>query len=159
MLLSIMTTTSDVVEEAFIRYRGDLYRFVLRRTRNHHEAEELTQQAFVDAVAAVARREAPVSMRAWLYTVAERRITDEARRRTRAATVAERLEAETAAGGVEDTDDVVADALLRLPVPQRQIVVLRIVEERTYPEIASALDCDERACRMRLTRALRRLRH
>src|SRR5437764_14987061 len=115
MLLSIMTTTSDVVEEAFTRYRGDLYRFVLRRTRNHHEAEELTQQAFVDAVAALARREAPASMRGWLYTVAERRIADEARRRARARTVAEKLEAGTAALAVEHTDEVVADAPMRLP--------------------------------------------
>jgi DNA-directed RNA polymerase specialized sigma24 family protein len=35
---------------------------------------------------------------------------------------------------------------------------MRIVEGRTYREIAQVLGCNEAACKMRLSRALRRLR-
>jgi RNA polymerase sigma-70 factor (ECF subfamily) len=117
-----------VVEDAFARYRGDLYRFLLRRTGNHTDAEELTQQVFADAASSFASADPPRSMRGWLYTVAERRLVDELRRRTRAAEVARVLAAERPPGG--ETPERVEEAVARLPLLQRRLVFMRIVEER-----------------------------
>ncbi len=154
-MLSTMTTTST--EVAYVRYREDVYRFLLRRTGNHHDAEELAQQVFADTTAALARGGAPRSMRAWLFAVAERRLVDELRRRARAARTAGML--------APRADDVAAEplgaveaALHRLPRSQRRIVAMRILEGRTYRDIARELGCNEAACRMRLSRALQRLR-
>jgi RNA polymerase sigma-70 factor (ECF subfamily) len=118
----------------------------------------VTQQAFADAASALANGNAPTSMRRWLCTVAERRIADEGRRRARVGAVAQRLAAEPVLSEVDTTDAVVADALERLPAEQRRVVVLRILEGRSFREISATLDCDEATCRMRLTRALRTLR-
>jgi RNA polymerase sigma-70 factor, ECF subfamily len=152
-----LSTMATNVEDAFIRYGDDVYRFLVRRTGNHCDAEELTQQVFADAASALARSEPPRSMRAWLYAVAERRLIDELRRRKRAAEAIDLL-----GSGLDRTDDAhcdaVGDAVARLPLVQRQIVVLRVVEGRTYGEIAAAVGCNESACKMRLSRALRRLR-
>jgi RNA polymerase sigma-70 factor (ECF subfamily) len=135
-----------------------VYRFLLRRTRNHCDAEELTQQVFADATAALSRSEPPQSMRGWLYAVAERRLIDELRRRKRAATFADAATADLGDTG-GDTMQALEDAVDRLPDLQRRVVVMRIVEERTYEEIAQALDCNEAACKMRFSRAMRRLRN
>ncbi len=155
MVLSTMTTPS--AEDAYVRYREDVYRFLLRRTGNHYDAEELAQQVFADTTAALARADAPRSMRAWLFAVAERRLVDELRRRARAARTAGML--------APRADDVAAEplgaveaALHRLPRSQRRIVVMRILEGRTYRDIARELGCNEAACKMRLSRALQRLR-
>jgi len=155
MVLSTMTTAS--AEDAYVRYREDVYRFLLRRTGNHYDAEELAQQVFADATAALARAGAPRSMRAWLFAVAERRLVDELRRRARAARTAGML--------APRADDVAAEplgaveaALHRLPRSQRRIVAMRILEGRTYRDIARELGCNEAACKMRLSRALQRLR-
>ena len=146
-----------VVEDAFARYSGDLYRFLLRRTGNHTDAEELTQQVFADAASSFASADPPRSMRGWLYTVAERRLVDELRRRTRAAEVARLLAAERPPGG--EAPERVEEAMARLPLRQRRLVFMRIVEERPYREIARELGCNEAACKMRLSRALQRLRN
>ncbi len=148
---------TSVLEDAFARYRGDLYRFLLRRTGNHTDAEELTQQVFADAASSFASADPPRSMRGWLYTVAERRLVDELRRRTRAAEVARLLAAERAPGG-EAPKRVVEGAVARLPLRQRRLIFMRIVEERPYREIARELGCNEAACKMQLSRALQRLR-
>jgi RNA polymerase sigma-70 factor (ECF subfamily) len=148
--------TTDVIEEAFVRYSADVYSFLLRRTGSHSDAEELTQQVFADAASAVSSADPPRSMRGWLYTVAERRLVDELRRRKRAAEIAGALAREHAADG--EAPDELEEAVGRLPALQRRIVVMRIVEGRSYREIALELGCNEAACKMRLSRALRRLR-
>lgn len=148
--------TTDVVEDAFVRYSGDVYRFLLRRTGNHSDAEELTQQVFADAASTISHADPPRSMRGWLYTVAERRLVDELRRRKRAAELAWLLGPERIAH--DDAPDELEEAVDRLPLSQRRIVVMRIVEGRPYSEIARELGCNEAACKMRLSRALRRLR-
>jgi RNA polymerase sigma-70 factor (ECF subfamily) len=152
-----LTTDKKTLEQAFVRYRMDVYRFLLRRTRNHCDAEELTQQVFADATSALSRSDPPRSMRGWLYAVAERRLIDEVRRRKRAATFVHEATPELGDTG-EDTMEALEDAVDRLPDLQRRVVVMRVVEGRTYREIAQALDCNEAACKMRLSRALRQLR-
>lgn len=61
----------------------EIFRFVRRQTRSDAEAEEITQSVFAQAAAALEREKdgAPRSL-AWLYTVAQRRLIDAARRRT-----------------------------------------------------------------------------
>ena len=140
-----------------MRYSAEVYRFLLRRTRNHCDAEELTQQVFADATSALSRSDPPRSMRGWLYAVAERRLIDEVRRRKRAATFVDAATPELG-NTAEDTMQALEDAVDRLPDLQRRVVVMRVVEGRTYAEIAQALGCNEAACKMRLSRALRHLR-
>jgi RNA polymerase sigma-70 factor, ECF subfamily len=154
-MLSTMTT-SDIAG-AYDCYRTDIYRFLLRRMRNHHDAEELTQQAFADALRFLPGSDAPRSMRGWLFTVAERRSVDELRRRQRAAETLKLL-VPPSSDGVDTTDPALADALARLSELEQSIVLLRIVEGRSYRDIARAFGRSEAACRTRVSRALRRLR-
>jgi RNA polymerase sigma-70 factor (ECF subfamily) len=150
-----LTTHASELEEAFVRHRSEIYAFLLRRTRNHCDAEELTQQVFADAAVALSRSDRPRSMRRWLFTIAGRRFVDDLRRRRRL------LQLHAGYEPVEERDELpqaLDDAVARLPKVQRQIVVMRVVEGRSYREIARALDSSEAACKMRLSRALRRLR-
>jgi RNA polymerase sigma-70 factor (ECF subfamily) len=149
----MLSTDSDVLAYTFARYRGDVYAFVLRRTRNRHDAEELTQQTFVDAAAALERGTVPRSTRSWLFAVAERRIVDERRRRARP------LDGEPAAVQHEEGGELpLAGALGLLTADEQRLLFLRVVEERTHAEVAAAVGCSEGAARMRASRALRRLR-
>ncbi|MBA3736534.1 MAG: sigma-70 family RNA polymerase sigma factor [Actinobacteria bacterium] len=59
-----------LAEEAFRRHSAQIYRYLLRRTGNESEAEELTQRVFADAAAALSSSDPPDSLLAWLYAVA-----------------------------------------------------------------------------------------
>jgi RNA polymerase sigma-70 factor, ECF subfamily len=148
----MLSTDSDALAYAFARYQGEVYAFVLRRTRNRDDAEELTQQTFVDAAAALERGAVPRSTRSWLLAVAERRIIDEARRRSRP------LDGEITAARREDTTQFSLPGWFELSPNERRLLFLRVVEERTHTEVAAVLGCSESAARMRVSRALRRLR-
>ena len=144
---------NDVAEKAFRRHYDQLYRYLRSRTRDHHRAEDLTQQVFADAAASL--RETGDPPLAWLYTVAKRRFADEARKRgARVAPVA-------AAEPREYGPDVAAAlrlALERLPEGQRQVVVLKLLRGARFAEIGETLGLTEAAAKMRFVRALEALR-
>ena len=52
-------------------HRNSLYRFILRRIHDHVEAEELTQQTFVEAMNGITRFRGDAQIRTWLFSIAE----------------------------------------------------------------------------------------
>jgi RNA polymerase sigma-70 factor (ECF subfamily) len=139
-----------------------VYRYLLRRARDHHVAEELTQQVFAEAVIALSEAETrPHTLVAWLYRVAERRFVDEIRRRRRleltsfAAAVAP---IETFPGYGRAVARALRAGIHQLPPEQRVVVVQHLLEDRPYSDIAEELGITEQACKMRFSRAMKQLR-
>jgi RNA polymerase sigma-70 factor, ECF subfamily len=149
----MLSTESAALEYAFARFRGDIYAFVLSRLHDRADAEDVTQQTFVDAAAAFARGVAPRAMRPWLFSVAQRRVADELRRRGRRVVVVDADVGEDAPAA-----PTLACALERLSAEDRRLLFLRFVAERTHLEIAVTVGCNEAASKMRVSRAAQRLR-
>lgn len=145
----------ELAEQAFRRHYKQIYGFVRRRSPTQAEAEDVAAEVFADAAAALDRFETgspPVL--AWLYTVAKRRLADEARRRGRGdvaiTLVASPYPAEAARA--------LGRALAALPDAQRDVVVLKLIRGLSFQEIARTLGATEAACKMRFSRALERMR-
>ncbi len=152
----------DFVEAAYRRHRGDVYRYLLRQTGSADDAEELTQAVFAEAAAALPRLERePESVIAWLYTVAERRFIDEIRRRTRRRQHVHLLHEAEAVEQSEygaETAKALRRAIASLPADQRSVVVMRLLDDRPFAEIAAELHTTEAACKMRFARGLAAIR-
>jgi DNA-directed RNA polymerase specialized sigma24 family protein len=58
-------------EGLYRTHRNEVYRAALRKVGDHHEAEDVTQAAFLDAYKAVLRGSKPDLPRAWLLAIAE----------------------------------------------------------------------------------------
>jgi RNA polymerase sigma-70 factor (ECF subfamily) len=152
-------------EHAAVSWRrsyGSVYRFVRRRTSSREDAEDVTQEVFAAAIAALgqARIDAETPPLAWLYTVARRRLID----RLRAQSPSAPVDAEALVG---DTGErlygpaivgALLDALRSLDEAQRQVVVLKVFEGHSFAEIAAEVGASEEACRMRFSRGLAHLR-
>ena len=105
--------------------------------------------------------------RAWAFTIAHRRLTDERRRRGRRPSVpveGDRLAALAGAGGdvAQDAEDRMGRArvhalLAELPSDQRAVLLLRILGDLTVEQIATALGKRVGAVKALQRRALRRL--
>ena len=155
---------SNLAERAFQRHYRHVYRFVRRRSDSPELAEDITQDVFAAAAKALDRFEPGSSpVLAWLYTVARRRLADEARRERGRPWLVERLERDApAADDVRRYGREVARALSRtvrrLPDEQRRVVVMKLLEGRSFAEIAQRLGTTEPATRMRFARGLERLR-
>lgn len=152
----------DLRALAFRRHYGDVYRFVRRRTDTDEAAEEIVQSVFAQAAARLdPEKEGAAPLLAWLYTVAQRRLVDAARLQARRGAVL-RLEesypAADAAGYGTAVAKTLRAALRSLPPEQRDVVVLRLLEGRSFCEISQLLDATEAACKMRFQRGLSLIR-
>jgi RNA polymerase sigma-70 factor (ECF subfamily) len=152
---------TDLVAESARRHYATVYRFVRRRVETSEEAFDLTQDVFEAAAQALADErldEEPTL--AWLYTVARRRLIRTWRQRF----VTQPLDDDTpgpaginASYGANVLNEIV-EGLKRLPEDQRRVVVMKLLEGRSFVEIARQLGVSEEACRQRLSRGLASLR-
>jgi RNA polymerase sigma-70 factor (ECF subfamily) len=151
------TGVNELAEGAFRRHYESVYRYVRRRTGDHHRAEDITQQVFADAVAGLRQSDSPPL--AWLYTVASRRFADQARRDAVARRVhlAPVEESESRDYGA-DVAASLKSAMEALPAGQREVVVLKLLRGASFAEIATKLGISTDAAKMRFVRAVEALR-
>ncbi|MEX2106643.1 MAG: sigma-70 family RNA polymerase sigma factor [Solirubrobacterales bacterium] len=128
----------------YVRYADDVLRYVASFVRDHHEAEDITQNVFAKLVTAIRkyeRREVPFD--AWLLRVARNAALDHLRARRAIPTGEVRLaDADPAQTGV-DRGRALRQALEDLPKDQREVLVLRHIVGLSPVEIAGALDKTE----------------
>jgi RNA polymerase sigma factor (sigma-70 family) len=144
---------NDLADDAFRRHYAEIYRFLRRRTSDHHSAEDLAQQVFADAAARLRADGRPPLP--WLYAVARRRFADAVRRGARDP-VAFAAPAEVDYG--PRLLEALRSSLDRLPAAQREVVVLKLWRGAPFAEIARLLGTSEEAARMRFSRGLATLR-
>jgi len=123
----------------------------------------VTQDVFADAARALGTAppgEAPPW--AWLYVVAQRRLIDRSRLQARRHEVLGDTALELVAAPPSEYGGQVSEALRsgieRLPQLQRQVVLMKLVQGRSFADMASVLGATEGACRMRFLRGLEQLR-
>jgi len=136
-------------------------RFARRRVGSVEDAEDVTQEVFGNAAAQLDGSGAESPTLAWLYTVAKRRIVDEARRSHRSRTVPLEVVAEPAAAELaygRDVAQALSASLATMPEGQRRVVVGRLLQGRSFADLGQELGTSEEACRMRFMRGLQHLR-
>jgi RNA polymerase sigma-70 factor (ECF subfamily) len=137
---------------------GDLYRLAYRLTGTRHDAEDVVHDVFVGLPEALGRYEERGSFIGWLKRVTARVALMKLRRGTRRREVA--LEATLPA--VDPPPDTAGTALQvavdGLPDPLRSVLVLKEIEGYSHAEVGELLGISAGASRVRLNRAMRRLR-
>ena len=158
-------------EQLFDRHRLLVYRFAYQMTSRRDDAEDLVQEAFVRAYQNLHRYRDEAKFTTWLLRIVANLCTDQARMSTRRTA----LEQQEAAGALDwmtlgQYEDPIRNldeeqrrialrkALLALPTHHRTMIVLRDLEEREYPEIATILGCTIGGAKLRVLRARRALR-
>jgi RNA polymerase sigma-70 factor (ECF subfamily) len=143
------------------RYQDRVYRFVLRMIGSRDEALDLTQEVFIRAWQALPDWEPQAQFRTWLFRIAANAATDTLRRRKVVEFVALDEDYDVPGTGVDPEVQLqtkqrlraLEAALERLPHEQREIVLLRELEDMSYGEISAALGVAEGTVKSRLARA------
>lgn len=151
------------------RYQGRLCTALLHICGSLHEAEDVAQEAFVQAYLKLSSFAGESAFYTWLYRIAVNAAISRRRRRREESSVEQSREA----FGIEPQDDTeqpherllreeravqVQRALDRLSAEHRAILVLREVEGCDYDAIARILDLPVGTVRSRLHRARLQLR-
>jgi RNA polymerase sigma-70 factor (ECF subfamily) len=154
----------DALEALFKDCAADLHGYLISLLGDRAGAEDVTAIAFERLYRQRARldprRGTP---RAWLFAIARNAALDELRRRARRADASSVVHEDAStepAAALEDVErrSVVREALARLPLREREIVLLKFHGQLSHAEIARALGISESSAGTRLHRALTRLR-
>ena len=146
------------------RALADLYSSHWRRAhraaylvvRDEAVAEDIAQDAFIAAVAALDRFDRRRPFAPWLHRIVVNRAIDWARREALRRKVDEPDE-QAASVPPEQVGEDVKEALALLPVEQRAVIVLRYLLDYSPGEIARMLELPRGTVNSRLRRALDRL--
>jgi RNA polymerase sigma-70 factor (ECF subfamily) len=152
------------------RHNRRLYRAARAILRDDEEAEDVVQQAYVQAWAALGQFRGDAAVSTWLTRIAIHEALSRRRRRLRrsgwedAMVKVEENRPAPASGNPErqawseELRHVLEAAIDRLPTPYRSVFVLREVEGLSTAEVAACLELSEDAVKTRLLRARRQLR-
>lgn len=149
-------------------HKDRLFAFVMRTIRNHHDAEEVCQDALLKAFRSLDSFDTKYRFSTWLFTIGYRLCLNLIRRRKDltgdvefTAMVASGGAADTAAAQSEEARhlmDVVWSAVDRLSTAQRATVVLFYRHELGCAEISEVLEVPVATVKSHLHRARARLR-
>jgi RNA polymerase sigma-70 factor (ECF subfamily) len=143
----------------FVReHYGAICRYLLYLTGQPDRAEDLTQETFLQAWRYLDSFQGRGSLRSWLHRIAHREFLHLLRRQPAEPGLEEI--AEVAAPNATDWTDAVElrEVIDRLPLEQREVVLLHYLEGYSSTEIARIVDAPVGTVCYRLARARERLR-
>jgi RNA polymerase sigma-70 factor (ECF subfamily) len=148
------------------RYVDMLLGYFARRVNDPDVAADLTAETFAAALASRKRfRRASTPAVAWLFGIAQHKLTDYRRRGSAEDRMRRRLGMERVPLGEDDREliamlgrDAAWQLIDELPPEQREAVRAHVLEDRPYAEIARGSDTSEAVVRKRVSRGLGALR-
>jgi RNA polymerase sigma-70 factor, ECF subfamily len=147
----------DAFEELVRRHRDPVFRVALRMLGDDGDAEDATQDAFVQAWRGLGGFRADAAFSTWMYRIVTNRCLNLLRARRRTDPLpAEREAPASRPDRIAEARWQVADlerAIARLTPEQRAPLVLRELEGCSYEEIAETLEVSVTAVKSRLHRA------
>ncbi|WP_369384072.1 RNA polymerase sigma factor [Streptomyces sp. cg36] len=161
----------EAFADLYVRYRPQIYTYLLRRTHDRQLSEDLTGDVFVRALARISAFTWRGSdFGAWLATIARNRLLDhyKSARHQRETPTGDLSDHDVALGDIGERvcDDlartsVVAElrtALAGLTPGQRECLWLRYWHDLSFPEIGARMNRSTNAAKVLKERALQNLR-
>lgn len=157
---------ADAFEQLVVAYREQVFRLTLRMCGSEADADEVAQEAFLSAWKALPNFRGESQFSTWLYQLTTHAAIDLMRREKRqiaADDITEVSAADPAPSPQQQAEqseqrEIVRDAILQLAPEQREVVVLRFMEELSYEEIGAVLKLPSGTVKSRLNRAKAQLK-
>jgi len=162
-------------DEIVRRYSGPIYAFILRMVGKPDDADDLTQDVFVQLLKSLPTARSDLPFRPWLYVIARNKCLDHLKRKKALLFSALADENDGVEQWLEDGEplpeemaeradlrELLQAAIVALPPRYRTVVALRYSSDLTFAEIGTVLELPENTVKTHFQRAkgmLRRALH
>jgi RNA polymerase sigma-70 factor (ECF subfamily) len=151
------------LEALFRRHHTNVYALCVRLLDSPDAAEDAVQETFLRVLRSAARFEGRARVSTWIYRVARNTCLDLLAARSRssrrdAAWARETAERRSSESGADARQSLLEAAFDRLPRDARAVLVLARHLDLPYDDVGRVLGCSAGAARVRVHRALRKLR-
>lgn len=162
MILQAQAGGREAFASLVERYWERLYRWLCHLTRDSHTAEDLAQETFLKAFAALESFQAGSNFRAWLFRIAHNNFVNQRRAlRHNRQSLSPDWTSDEAGPESEvlsrEALQQLAEAVSKLPVDFRSALLLRAEADLSFKEIADILEITEQTARWRVFKARQKL--
>ena len=171
---SCLLGNTQIFSQLIDNYKNMVYNLAYRMSNNPHEAEDISQEAFLRAYQSLAHFNPSYKFSTWLYQITLNIIRDKFKRKeidyVSLDTPVETDDSEFCPQPADyahnpehiidqqEKTQVIQKAILSLPLKYREIIVLRHLQDLSYIEIANILKLPQGTVKVRLYRAREQLR-
>jgi RNA polymerase sigma-70 factor (ECF subfamily) len=156
---SSLAGDAEAFGELVRRYERAVWTTAWRLLRNHHAAEDVTQETFLAAHRRLQKLSRPDSVGVWLLRIAHRQALREVQRRRPTRTLAFDSELAARAPPAHDAADLheVLHALSELPEHERLVMALRYLDGHSVATVAELTGRPVGTVTQQISRAVRRM--
>jgi len=166
LVLQVQEGSREAFRELVERYMKHAYNVAYRVVGNHHDSEEIAQEAFVRAHGAIASFRGEAEFSTWLYRIVMNlslnRLKQIRRNSARMVSDGESLIASVGNNPATDPGNDVSlhieRALHELPTLQRAVVILRHFDGLSTRQVSTILRCSEGTVKTHLYRGLKKMK-
>lgn len=157
----------EAFEQVYARHERQVYRHAFYLVGHHEDADDIKQETFLRAWRALSSFRRQSSLLTWLLRICTNLCHDRLRRRKNRPEIAyepavaekwlaSEAEMQNPLRIVDraDTLETLLRVLEAMPFPQRQAIVLHLIEGRDYREMGAILGCAPASAKMRTLRAM-----
>jgi len=150
------------IAAAYSAYAGPLYRYLRTILQSAEEAEDILQETFIDSLKQI-RRIGIHNLRAYLFQAAKNKalmVLRTSRRRNVDVNTDSLswIDASACSGEDREAEIDLSRALQKLPLEQKEVLVLKLSEGLTFKEIGETLNISQNTAASRYRLGLARLR-
>jgi RNA polymerase sigma-70 factor, ECF subfamily len=165
LVTQVVQGNASAYGHLYDRYIEQIYRYIYFQTMNQHEAEDLTETAFLKTYEILKEDGSKITnFKAWLYRIAHNLVIDLYRSRSRAVFVSLHEDMhdslpppETTVLDKENYRDLFV-ALEKLDPQYRQVITCRFINGLSHDEVAQIMQLKPNHLRVIQFRALQKLR-
>lgn len=167
LVLRAKQGNTTAFEKLYLTYLPAIYRFMYFRVgRIHEDAEDLTQKALIAAWEALSRYQVrKASFRVWVFAIAHNQLIDHWRKEGKRKTIPVSVQIPDDTTKAFDEQLIAKDkiknlekAIDTLSQEQKEVIILRHMEDLSFKEIAKIMNKREDAVRALLYRATKELK-
>lgn len=149
-------------EAAFVelmqQYEQQLYRIAYSYMRNEHDALEAMQELTYRSFRNIRSIKEPQYIRTWLTRILINLCQDMLRKQKREIPIKQVVDQQLDYQSQQATEIEILDTLSSLSEEQRELIMMKYIEDRSNVDIAQSLNIPEGTVKSRLHYALRKLR-
>jgi len=139
------------------RFQRQIFVYCYYLLKSQEEAEDAAQDIFIKGLEHIHRYSHTVSLSAWLYKIAHNHCVDLIKKRNKNHQSLMAYKANSEQEKDHGYTDMIHDLLEHLHVEERQILLLRSLEEYSYEEIAAIMDLKPTTVRKQYERLRKKL--
>lgn len=149
----IQSGNTDLFAVIIERYQGKLFAYLYRLIGNREEAEDLLQDVFIKAFKNMRSYDAERKFSSWIYRIAHNEAVNHIKRKSLKrfiswediTTTKDKLMSNSTEDGADklwlrkETIGEVDEAINKLPIKYKQVLILRYYSDKSYEEISEIL--------------------